>query len=125
LFDAARIDHFLGFTRLWSIPSKSPTAAEGKWIEGPGAGLFSEVRAALGEMPIIAEDLGLLTRDAEILRDRFKFPGMRIMQFGFGSSYHLPHSFPKRSVVYTGTHDNDTIVRWFEKLRCGSRKKLS
>jgi 4-alpha-glucanotransferase len=125
LFDAVRIDHFLGFNRLWSIPSKSPGAANGKWIEGPGVGIFNALRDALGKMPIIAEDLGLLTRDAEILRDRFKFPGMRIMQFGFGSSYHLPHSYPRRCVAYTGTHDNDTIVGWFEKLRRAARKKTS
>jgi 4-alpha-glucanotransferase len=125
LFDAVRIDHFLGFNRLWCIPCKSPTAVNGKWIEGPGVHIFNALRDALGNMPIIAEDLGLLTRDAEILRDRFKFPGMRIMQFGFGSSYHLPHSYPRRCVAYTGTHDNDTIVGWFDKLRRGARKKNS
>ena len=126
LFDAVRIDHFLGFHRLWQIPASSPNAVKGKWIEGPGIGLFSAVRDALGNMPIIAEDLGLLTRDAEILRDRFRFPGMRIMQFGFGSSsYHLPHSFPRRCVAYTGTHDNDTIVGWFEKLHRAAKKKNS
>ena len=124
LFDAVRIDHFLGFNRLWQIPARSLSAANGKWIEGPGIGLFTALRDALGNMPIIAEDLGLLTRDAEILRDRFRFPGMRIMQFGFGSSsYHLPHSFPKRCVAYTGTHDNDTIVGWFEKLKPRALKK--
>ena len=104
----------------------SLSAANGKWIEGPGIGLFTALRDALGNMPIIAEDLGLLTRNAEILRDRFRFPGMRILQFGFGSSsYHLPHSFPKRCVAYTGTHDNDTIVGWFEKLKRGAKKKNS
>ena len=124
LFDAVRIDHFLGFHRLWQIPASSPTAADGKWIEGPGIGLFSTLRAALGNMPIIAEDLGLLTRDAEILRDRFKFPGMRIMEFGFCASYHLPHNFPRRCVAYTGTHDNDTIVGWFEKLRRAAQEEF-
>jgi 4-alpha-glucanotransferase len=123
LFDAVRIDHFLGFHRLWQIAASAPTAAEGKWIEGPGIALFEAVRAALGNMPIIAEDLGLLTRDAEILRDRFKFPGMRIIEFGFGGgSYHLPHSFPRRCVAYTGTHDNETIVGWFQALRKAARK---
>ena len=126
LFDAVRIDHFLGFNRLWQIAASSPTAANGEWIEGPGAALFTAVRDALGNVPIIAEDLGLLTREAEILRDRFKFPGMRIMEFGFGGgSYHLPHRFPRRCVAYTGTHDNDTIVGWFEKLRRAVRKKNS
>jgi 4-alpha-glucanotransferase len=126
LFDAVRIDHFLGFHRLWQIPSTSPTAANGKWIEGPGVDLFNAVRDALGNMPIIAEDLGLLTRDAEILRDRFKFPGMRIMEFGFGGgSYHLPHGFVRRCVAYTGTHDNDTIVGGFDKLKRAARRKNS
>ena len=126
LFDAVRIDHFLGFHRLWQIAAKSPTAVEGKWIEGPGIAIFQAIRMALGNVPIIAEDLGLLTRDAEILRDRFKFPGMRIMQFGFGGGgYHLPHGFPRRCVAYTGTHDNETIVGWFQKLCKAARKKGS
>lgn len=123
LFDAMRIDHFLGFSRLWEIPVNSPTAANGKWIKGPGSALFDAVRAALGPMPIIAEDLGLLTPDAAKMRNRLNFPGMRIMEFGFGSSYHLPHYYSRRCVAYTGTHDNETIVGWFEKLRQSARKK--
>lgn len=126
LFDAVRIDHFLGFARLWRIPAKARTAIGGKWMQTPGVELFTAVRSALGELAIVAEDLGLLTREAEKLRDRFAFPGMRVLQFGLGSSgYHLPHSFPRRCVAYTGTHDNDTIIGWFNSMQHAARKKDS
>lgn len=116
-FDAARIDHFLGFCRYWEVPAGDRDAKRGKWRKGPGAELFLTLKRKLGGVPIIAEDLGLLTPEAEALRDRFAFPGMRVLQFAFGQddSYHMPHNFPTRSVVYTGTHDNDTSRGWFAK----------
>jgi 4-alpha-glucanotransferase len=121
-FDAVRIDHFLGFDRLWQIPASAPTAATGKWIPTPGAELFKTLIEAIGDAPIIAEDLGLLIPSAEKLRDRFKFPGMKIMQFGFGDAYHLPHRHGRRFVIYTGTHDNETIVGYFDNMKKGARK---
>src|SRR4051812_23246356 len=126
LFDAVRIDHFLGFQRLWYVPASAPSAKSGKWVAGPGAPLFDALRRELGDVPIIAEDLGLLTPEAAKLRDRFKFPGMRIMQFGFGgggASYHLPHRYVRRCVAYTGTHDNETIVGWYDRVRTEAKKR--
>jgi 4-alpha-glucanotransferase len=116
-FDAVRIDHFLGFCRYWEIPAGDRTAKRGKWRKGPGADLFVTLKRKLGSVPIIAEDLGLLTKEAEALRDRFAFPGMRVLQCAFGKddSYHAPHNYPSRCVVYTGTHDNDTARGWFTK----------
>jgi len=99
--------------RLWSIPPRDKTARRGHWIAGPGAPLFQALRRELGDLPIIAEDLGSVTPQALRLRDRFKFPGMRVMQFGFGGhDYNLPHAFVRRCVAYTGTHDNETIAGW-------------
>jgi len=120
LFDAVRIDHFLGFNRVWSIPARSPTARNGTWVKSPGHDLFDALRAALGDRPVIAEDLGVLVPEAAALRDAFGFPGMRVFQFGFGEgsgSYHKPHGYVRRSVAYTGTHDNDTTMGWLAKLR--------
>src|SRR5262249_43681191 len=127
LFDAVRIDHFLGFHRVWTIPASAPTAAAGKWTLVPGAAPFEALPGAPGGMPIIAEDLGLLTGPAERLRNRFGFPGMRVMQFGFGAGgeYHLPNRYPRRSVAYPGTHDNQTIVGWFADLKRAARSKSS
>jgi 4-alpha-glucanotransferase len=117
-FDAVRIDHFLGFNRAWAVPATATTARTGKWMRGPGDDLFRAVRRAIGRISIIAEDLGAVTTQALKLRDRWKFPGMRVMQFGFapGGEYHLPHNFPRRCVAYTGTHDNDTAAGWFASL---------
>lgn len=117
-FDGARIDHFLGFNRAWAISARATTARRGTWLPGPGMELFDAVRKALGDVAIIAEDLGVLTPEAAALRDRCKFPGMRVMQFGFGrgGDYHLPHRYPRRSVAYTGTHDNNTTAGWFADL---------
>jgi 4-alpha-glucanotransferase len=119
LFDGVRIDHFLGFNRVWSIPAASPTARSGRWVRSPGRELFETLRRELGEKPIIAEDLGALTPQAAALRDRFGFPGMRVFHFGFGGddTYHRPHAYPHNAVAYTGTHDNDTTVGWFRSLR--------
>lgn len=118
-FDIARIDHFRGFAACWEIPGGDTTAERGRWVEAPGRELFIAIREALGEVPIIAEDLGVITPDVESLRDGFGFPGMRILQFGFSSdtkNIDLPHNYHRNVVVYTGTHDNDTAVGWFESV---------
>ena len=117
-FDAVRIDHFLGFHRAWGVPARARTARKGSWLQGPRDDLFRAVNKVMGKVPIIAEDLGAVTDEAMALRDKFKYPGMRVMQFGFGAGgqYHLPHNFPRRCVAYTGTHDNDTVVGWFHQL---------
>jgi 4-alpha-glucanotransferase len=111
--DIVRVDHFRGFAAAWEIPAGDTTAERGRWVAAPGSELFAAVRAALGELPIIAEDLGVITPDVEELRDRFGFPSMRIMQFGFNEPPHLPHNYARNMCVYTGTHDNDTTLGWF------------
>ncbi len=114
--DLVRIDHFRGFEAYWEIPAGAPTAAPGRWVEGPGAPFFESLRRKLGSLPLIAEDLGLITPAVEALRDQFELPGMRVLQFGFGPDFgsekHLPHRYPPHCVAYTGTHDNDTTVGW-------------
>ena len=118
-FDIARIDHFRGFAACWEIPGGDRTAERGRWVAAPGRELFTAIRDALGKLPIIAEDLGVITPDVEALRDDFGFPGMRILQFGFSSdskNTDLPHNYHKNVVVYTGTHDNDTAVGWFSSV---------
>ncbi|MEN8098747.1 MAG: 4-alpha-glucanotransferase, partial [Chloroflexota bacterium] len=117
LVDILRIDHFRGFQAYWAIPSSEPTAVVGKWAKGPGASFFHAMRDELGDLPIIAEDLGVITSDVVALRERFDFPGMKVLQFAFGGECNndfLPHSFEPNSVVYTGTHDNETIRGWYE-----------
>jgi 4-alpha-glucanotransferase len=117
--DIARIDHFRGFAACWEIPGGDKTAERGRWVEAPGRELFAAIRARLGELPIIAEDLGVITPDVEKLRDESGFPGMRILQFGFSSdtsNVDLPHNYHHNVVVYTGTHDNDTTVGWFNSV---------
>jgi 4-alpha-glucanotransferase len=116
LVDVVRIDHFRGFAGYWEIPASEPTAIHGQWRSGPGADLFKAINAALGPMPIIAEDLGVITPDVDALRRRFQFPGMRILQFAFGgdsSNVFLPHHHECDTVVYPGTHDNDTSIGWW------------
>jgi 4-alpha-glucanotransferase len=116
-FDSARLDHFIGFHHCWAIPPQSRTAASGHWIEGPGADFFRTVQASLGKLPFIAEDLGLVTPEVAALRDEFNLPGVRVLQFAFGGDLDdadgLPLAYPRRCVVYTGTHDNDTTAGWF------------
>lgn len=117
--DIARVDHFRGFAACWEIPGGDLTAERGQWVEAPGSELFMTVRKTLGELPIIAEDLGVITPDVVALRDEFGFPGMRILQFGFSSdakNIDLPHNYVPNVVAYTGTHDNDTTVGWFESV---------
>ena len=114
--DVVRIDHFRGFAACWEIPGGDKTAEHGRWVEAPGRELFTAIGDTLGELPIIAEDLGVITPDVESLRDDFGFPGMHILQFAFGSgpgNRDLPHNYHPNVVVYTGTHDNDTTVGWF------------
>lgn len=127
LVDVVRIDHFRGFAGYWEIPASQTTAVHGRWRDGPGAALFKAVNAALGPMPIIAEDLGLITPDVEALRRRFSFPGMRILQFAFSgeaSNTFLPHHHECDSVVYPGTHDNDTSVGWWAAADEAQRRHL-
>jgi 4-alpha-glucanotransferase len=115
--DQVRLDHFLGFHAYWEIQADAPTAVEGRWVPGPGAELLEAVRSEFGSLPIIAEDLGVITRGVTELRDRFELPGMKILQFAFTGSPEnefLPHTYPRRCVVYTGTHDNDTSEGWYE-----------
>lgn len=121
LFDWVRIDHFRGFEAYWEIPAESETAMEGRWIKAPGEHLLETFRRSFGEeaLPLVAEDLGIITAEVEELRDRFGLPGMKILQFAFDSgpsNPYLPHHHPPNSVVYTGTHDNDTTSSWFEGL---------
>jgi 4-alpha-glucanotransferase len=129
--DIARLDHFIGFVRHWEVPAEDETAQNGKWMQGPGRKLFTSMIADLGEVPLIAEDLGSLTPEVEDLRDEFGFPGMRILQYAFGggaASRDLPHNYIPESVAYTGTHDNDTVVGWFSssdrKVRGHCRRYL-
>jgi len=114
--DIVRIDHFRGFAAAWEVPAGDATAERGKWVDVPGRELFTLLADEFGEMPIIAEDLGVITPDVQALRDGFGFPGMRILQFGFRNitNTDLPHNYVPNTVVYTGTHDNDTAVGWFD-----------
>jgi 4-alpha-glucanotransferase len=117
--DIARVDHFRGFAAYWEIPGGDKTAERGRWVEAPGRELFTAIRQTLGELPIIAEDLGVITPDVVALRDEFGFPGMRVLQFGFGGdakNIDLPHNYVQNVVAYTGTHDNDTTVGWFHSV---------
>jgi 4-alpha-glucanotransferase len=117
MVDIVRIDHFRGFEAYWEVPGHEKTAIHGHWVKGPGASLFKELIRKLGRLPIIAEDLGIITPEVDALRDQFKFPGMRVLQFAFGNDAkaddYRPESYPRNCVVYTGTHDNDTTVGWF------------
>lgn len=116
LVDIVRIDHFRGFAGYWEIPAAEPTAINGRWMPGPGEKMFDAIQATLGRLPIIAEDLGVVTPDVVALLEKFNFPGMRILQFAFGGGAdnpYLPHNFKSNTVVYGGTHDNDTAIGWF------------
>lgn len=117
IFDTIRIDHFRGFESFWKIPVGDGTARNGVWAQGPGMKLFSAVKAELGELPIIAEDLGYMTKEVYEFREETGFPGMKILQFAFNpaaNSDYLPHNITENSIVYTGTHDNDTILGWLD-----------
>ncbi len=113
--DIIRIDHFRGFAAYWEIPAEEETAVHGRWMPGPGKALFDAIRAALGDLPLVAEDLGFITPEVHELRQAIGVPGMKILQFAFSkvNSPHLPHCYDPETVVYTGTHDNDTARGWF------------
>ncbi len=117
LYDAIRVDHFRGFDAYWEVKANEKTAIKGRWVKAPGQKLFETIKAKLGELPIIAEDLGVMTPSVEALRDGFNFPGMKIIQFAFdsdSSNDFLPHNYSQNSVAYTGTHDNDTSIGWYK-----------
>lgn len=115
--DLVRLDHFRGFEAFWQVPASEKTAKNGEWIKGPGAKLFQALHRALGELPIIAENLGVITPEVEALREQFGFPGMSVLQFAFGSDPQAhtfrPHNYPREVAAYTGTHDNDTTIGWW------------
>jgi 4-alpha-glucanotransferase len=117
LYDFIRIDHFRGFEAYWEVPASESTAVNGRWVKGPGAELFSLLRKELGDLPIIAENLGVITPEVEAIRHEFGFPGMAILQFAFGTDPQAPtfkpHNYVRDLVAYTGTHDNDTVVGWW------------
>jgi 4-alpha-glucanotransferase len=120
LVDLVRIDHFRGFAASWEVPAEDKTARNGKWIEVPGRELFETLQKAFDELPVFAEDLGVITPDVEKLRDDFNLSGMKVLQFGLGgdaSNTYLPHHYTRNTVVYTGTHDNDTVVGWYESRK--------
>ena len=117
--DVIRLDHFRGFAAAWHVPAGAPTAQSGEWVAGPGGSFFQAVQTDLGHLPFIAEDLGMITADVQALRDRFRLPGMRVLQFAFdghADNPYLPHNFVHNTVAYTGTHDNATTRQWYEEL---------
>ena len=119
LVDLLRLDHFRGFAGYWQVRGRAKTAEKGRWVRAPGMDFLRNLQAALGELPIIAEDLGVITPDVVKLRETFGLPGMKILQFGFGGSpkdAFLPHNYPVHCVVYTGTHDNDTACGWYARV---------
>jgi 4-alpha-glucanotransferase len=127
--DLVRIDHFRGFESCWEIPAAEADARRGAWVAAPGAALFGAARAALGELPVIAEDLGIITPAVDALRRELGFPGMRVLQFGWGEGpgndrHHLPHRYAPDAVVYPGTHDNDTSVGWWESASAEQRRHV-
>lgn len=125
--DLIRVDHFRGFESYWQVKQGETTAINGEWIQAPGAQLFETLNQELGRLPILAEDLGIITPEVEALRDQFGFPGMKILHFAFGSgpnNPYLPHNCPRNCLVYTGTHDNDTTVGWFAALSSDERQTV-
>jgi 4-alpha-glucanotransferase len=119
MVDIIRLDHFRGFVGYWEVPGDAETAKNGRWVPAPGFDFLQSVYERLGDLPIIAEDLGVITSDVEELRDKFSLPGMKIIQFAFEGTpqdHFLPHNYPVNCVVYTGTHDNDTARGWYERV---------
>jgi 4-alpha-glucanotransferase len=126
LYNIVRLDHFRGFEAYWAIPADEETAVKGEWIKAPGLELFRALEAALGPLPLVAEDLGLITPEVEALRLELGLPGMKVLQFGFGSKgahTHLPHRYTHATVAYTGTHDNDTTLGWWKAA--GKRERAA
>jgi 4-alpha-glucanotransferase len=128
-FDATRLDHFIGFHRVWAVKASAKTARHGKWMKGPGEHFFNRLLATFPRLQLIVEDLGVLTPEVISLRDKFRFPGIHVLQFAFGNpgepENHLPRHYPARSVVYTGTHDNDTTVGWFNDVGSASNPRTA
>jgi 4-alpha-glucanotransferase len=127
MVDILRIDHFRGFVDYWEIPVSEPTAIKGTWVKGPGANLFKAIKTVLGPLPIIAEDLGILTPEVEALRSQLDFPGMRILHFAFSGSAdnaYLPHNYAANTVAYTGTHDNNTTQGWWAECSESEREQV-
>ncbi len=126
--DLIRIDHFRGFQACWQVPASCRTAKRGRWVKSPGRELLTAIRRGIGRLPFIAEDLGLITPAVEKLRDDFNLPGMRVLQFAFGDDEgknpFLPHNHARNSVVYTGTHDNDTAAGWYASLSDAEKQRL-
>jgi 4-alpha-glucanotransferase len=125
--DVVRLDHFRGFGAAWHVPAGAPTARSGRWVPGPGGEFFDAVRKELGALPFIAEDLGLITPDVHALRDRFRVPGTRVLQFAFdghADNPYLPRNYVANTVVYTGTHDNPTTREWYEALPDDQRRNF-
>jgi len=121
--DMIRLDHFRGFEAFWEVPATESTAVNGKWVKGPGAALFRAAKAELGDLPFVAENLGVITAEVEAIREEFGFPGMAVLQFAFGNDAQAPtfrpHNFPREVAAYTGTHDNDTTVGWWRSKGSG------
>jgi 4-alpha-glucanotransferase len=117
MVDLIRLDHFRGFEAYWEIPASEPTAVHGRWVKGPGAALFRAAQSALGELPLVAENLGVITPEVEAIRHECGFPGMAVLQFAFGTDAQAPtfrpHNYPREVVAYSGTHDSDTTVGWW------------
>ncbi len=127
LYDVVRIDHFRGFESYWFVPYGDDTAQYGHWVKGPGYDLFRALREALGDMDVIAEDLGFLTKEVIALVKKTGYPGMKILQFAFGDdadNAYLPHNYTQNSIVYTGTHDNETILGWYKGTDAGTRRSV-
>ncbi|WP_455203696.1 4-alpha-glucanotransferase [Kaarinaea lacus] len=127
LYDFLRVDHFRGFEAFWEIDAEAQTAIDGKWVKAPGAALFKSLLKAFKRLPLVAEDLGTITPEVDALREQFAFPGMKILQFAFDGNHHnpyLPHNHTENSVVYTGTHDNNTTLSWFESLQDHERQTI-
>ncbi|PLX81479.1 MAG: 4-alpha-glucanotransferase [Desulfuromonas sp.] len=127
MFDLVRIDHFRGFAACWEIPAAEKTAINGRWRTVPGDRLFQALQARLGKLPLVAEDLGVITEDVIALRDRWRFPGMCILQFAFDGrpdNPYLPHNFQPDSVVFTCTHDNNTTLAWWRGLKPQERRRV-
>lgn len=125
LTDLVRLDHFRGFEAYWRVPAGAATAASGSWEAGPGRALFDALAAALGELPLVAEDLGVITPEVEALRRDLELPGTRVLQFAFdgADNPHLPHRFEPATMVYTGTHDNDTTRGWYRRLDRAAKRR--
>jgi 4-alpha-glucanotransferase len=127
VYDIVRLDHFRGFEAYWAIPAEEATAINGTWVKAPGLKLFKALEAALGPLPLVAEDLGLITPEVEALRLEMRMPGMKVIQFGFSDKsahMHLPHRYTRDTVAYTGTHDNDTTQGWWNTANDATRSAV-